>query len=144
MPADKNKAIMREAIERFNDGDLDTYLKIYDEENLVLHGYPPQIPPNFEGVKQFYGMMLAAFPDAQVAFEDMVAEGDEVACRYTFRATHQGEFIGIPPSSNRVTMAGMTILRFANGKCVERWQNADMLGLMGQLGAIPAPEGAEA
>lgn len=144
MPADENKATMREAIGHFNEGDLDAYLKIYDEESLALHGYPPQLPPDFEGVKQFYGMMFAAFPDAKVDLEGVVAEGDEVACRYTFRATHRGEFMGVPPSGNRVTMAGMTILRFANGKCVERWQNADMLGLMQQLGAIPAPEGAEA
>lgn len=143
MPADENKAVMREAIQKFNAGDLAGYLEIYDE-SLVLHGYPPQLSPDFEGVKQFYDMLFVAFPDARVDFEDLVSEGDEVACRYTFRASHRGEFMGVPPSGNRVTMSGITILRFANGKCVERWQNADMLSLMQQIGAIPASEGAEA
>lgn len=144
MSAEDNKAIMQRAIEKFNRGDLAEYLDIYDEESLVIHGYPPELPPNFEGVKQFYGMMLSAFPDTNVTFEEMVAEGEEVACRYTFRATHRGDFLGIPPSGNRVEMGGMTILRFEGGKCVERWQNADMMGLMQQIGAIPAPETAEA
>lgn len=144
MSAEENKAIMRRAIEKFNEGDLSSYLEIYDDESLVTHGYPPELPPNFEGVKQFYDLVFSAFPDTKVTFEELLAEGDEVACRYTFRATHRGDFLGIPPSGNRVEMNGMTILRFEDGKCVERWQNADMMGLMRQLGAIPAPETAEA
>lgn len=74
----------------------------------------------------------------------MVAEGDEVACRYTFRATRRDDFMGIPATGNRVEMGGMTILRLAGGKRVERWRSAGMMGLMGQLGAIPAPQTEEA
>lgn len=143
MSAEENKTISRRAVENINRGDLDAYLQLYDE-SVVLHGYPPQIPPNFEGATMFYGALLGGLPDAQVIIEDLLAEGDEVAVRFTLRGTHQGELMGVPATGKQLAMAGTAILRFANGKCVERWQNADDLGLMQQLGAIPAPEAAGA
>lgn len=143
MSAEENKAITQRAIERFNGGDLAGYLDLYDK-SLVIHGYPPELPPNFEGIKQFYDALMPAFPDARVTGEDMVAEGDEVAYRFTFRGTNRGEFMGIPATGEQVTVSGIAICRFADGKCVERWMSADMLGMMQQLGVIPAPEATEA
>ncbi len=70
----------------------------------------------------------------------MFAEGDEVACRFTRRAAHGGEFNGIPATGRRVELKGITILRFANGRCVERWSQADFMGMLRQLGVVPAPE----
>lgn len=70
----------------------------------------------------------------------MVAEGDGLAARYTVRATHRDEFMGVPVTGKRVTFEGITILRLEGGKCAKRWQSADMLGLMQQLGAVPVPE----
>ncbi len=69
----------------------------------------------------------------------MVTEGEKLACRFTFRGSHRGAFLGVPPTGKQVTMAGITVLHFVNGKCVERWNNADMLGLMQQLGVVPPP-----
>jgi predicted ester cyclase len=69
--------------------------------------------------------------------EDMIAEGDKVAYRCTFRGTHQGEFMGIPPTGKVVTYTCIYIDRFAGGKWVEEWGSIDLLGLMQQLGAIP-------
>ena len=139
MPAQDNRAIVRDAIERFNDLDNRTgYFELYDPD-IVLHGFPPGLAPGIEGVEQFYGAYWAAFPDVRVTIEDVVGEGGKLAVRYTVRATHQGEFMGIPPTGKRVTFEGITILRFEGGKCVERWQSADMLGLMQQLGAVPTP-----
>ncbi len=85
-------------------------------------------------------MLLEAFPDSQLPVEDQIAEGDKVVTRWTCRATHTGEFQGMPPTGKYTTMTGTTIFRIANGKLVEGWTNADMLGLLQQLGAIPAPE----
>ena len=63
------------------------------------------------------------------------AEGDEVAARYVVYGTHQGEFMGIAATGKQITRAGITILHFRNGKCVERWSQADTLGMLRQLGA---------
>ncbi|MGH3086986.1 MAG: ester cyclase [Rubrobacteraceae bacterium] len=143
MSANENKAVLRSAIKEFNEGNLEGYLAHYDE-SLVTHGYPPELPANLDGIKAFYAMMFSAFTDANVELHEVLSEGDEVAARYTFRAKHTGDFMGIPPTNKEVSMGGITILRLRDGKIVERWQNADLMGLMQQLGAIPAPEGAEA
>jgi predicted ester cyclase len=81
----------------------------------------------------------AAFPGNQLALDDVVAEGEQVACRFTVQGVHRGDLQGIPPTGKDVRVDGITILRFAGGKCVERWNQADFLGLLHQLGAIPAP-----
>ena len=71
----------------------------------------------------------------------MVGEGDCVACHYTLRATHTGEFLGIPATGKDIEMTGQTILRFDGEQCVERWNTGDLLGLLQQLGAAPAGSG---
>ena len=135
MSTEDNKAILQRAMDNFTKGNRDAYLALYDA-NCVLHGYGLA---GIESIKQFYHGFWTAFPDAHLTSEDMIAEGDKVACRFVLHATHQGEFMGVPATGKRVTFTGTTILRFAGGKCVERWSNADFLGLMQQLGAIPAP-----
>ena len=95
---------------------------------------------DLEGVKQFYEMLWGAFPDVEVTIEELVGEGETVAFRGAhFRGTHQGEFMGVAPSGNQVTIGVQNFYRFRGGKVVERWTNPDMLGLMVQIGAIPAP-----
>lgn len=139
MSPEENKAVLRRAIERFNDPeDRKGYFELYDPD-IVLHGFPPGLAPGIEGAEQFYTAYWAAFPDVRVTIEDVVDEGGKLAARYTVRATHEGGFMGVPATGKRVTFDGMTILRFEGGKCVERWQSADMLGLMQQLGAVPTP-----
>ena len=137
MLAEENKAYVRRALERFNEGDLNAYLELYHPD-AVLHDLG--IEPGFDNIRRFYQGYVAAFPDGHVAIEDLVAEGDKVTCRYTFTGTHQGSLMGIPPTGKRVSINGITILRFAGGRCVERWTQVDFLGLMQQLGVIPAPE----
>jgi predicted ester cyclase len=135
-----NRAILQRAVENFNRADNRTgYFDLYDD-NVVLHGFSPGLAPGVEGVKQFYGALWAAFPDCRLTIDDLISEGDRIAVRYTLSGTHQREFMGIPPTSKHISLAGFTILRFPGGKCVERWRNqANRLGLMQQLGAIPAP-----
>lgn len=91
-----------------------------------------------EGYKQFYATLRKAFPDLQVTVEDQIAEGDRVVTRWTARGTHEGEFQGIPPSGQHGAITGITIDRVADGKVVECWTNADDLGMLRLLGAIPA------
>ena len=83
--------------------------------------------------------MHTAFPDIQMNVEDMIAEADKVVARVSVSGTHQGEFMGIDPTGNRVAITGIDILRIADGKIVEHWGNFDDLGMMQQLGVIPEP-----
>lgn len=92
-----------------------------------------------EGVKGYFSMLRTGFPDIEFTIEDQVAEEDRVATRWTACATHTGTFQGIPPTGKQGAVSGITINRVANGKIVEGWTNLDELGLMQQLGVIPAP-----
>ncbi len=83
-------------------------------------------------------MYLTAFPDLHFTIEDIVAEGDTVVVRSTARGTHQGELMGIPLTGKQVAVSGISITRIANGKAVEEWFNGDDLGLLQQLGVVPA------
>lgn len=139
MSTEKYKSIVKRALEHFSQGNLDAYLELYST-NPALHYLPPGLPPGLEGARLFYGGFLAGFPDSQLSADDMIVDDNKVAVRYTLQATHQGEFMNIPPTNKRVTICGITILRFEGDKVVERWSEADFLGLMQQLGVIPAPE----
>jgi steroid delta-isomerase-like uncharacterized protein len=92
-----------------------------------------------EGHKRFFVALRRAFPNLQITIEDQVAEGEKVVTRGTARATHQTDFMGIPPTGKQVVMNGIDIDRVVNGKLVECWTKSDDLGLLQQLGAIPAP-----
>jgi predicted ester cyclase len=85
-------------------------------------------------------MFATAFTDNEFLVEELVAEGDMVCVRGTWSALHHAELNGIPATGERVTLGFMIMNRFANGKIVENWEQADMLGLMQQLGVIPAPQ----
>lgn len=135
MSAEDNKAILERAREQWNAQDGPGYLALYDA-SATLHGYPG-LEPDPDGIRRFYEAFWAAFPGSQLTFEDMIAEDNKVAMRFTVRATHLGEFQGIPPSGRQVTLEGITILRFVAGKCVERWNQADFPGLLSTL-ATPA------
>jgi predicted ester cyclase len=88
-------------------------------------------------------MFRAAFSDAQITVDDQIAEGDKVASRWTGRGTHDGELMGVPPSGRQVTVDGLVVSRVANGKVVEEWVNWDTLGMLQQVGAVPAPAQAQ-
>ena len=97
-------------------------------------------PMNREAFVQFQGVILSAFPDFAPTLEDQIAEGDKVVNRLVFHGTHKGDFQVIPPTGKRVTITAITIERVAGGKIVEHWIDFDALGMMQQLGAVPAPE----
>jgi predicted ester cyclase len=139
MTTDDNKAVVRQFVEGtqnfFQTGDLSGLDEVC-APNFVHHG--PGMPPDLEGFKQMAPMFRAAFSDVEVTLEDLFAEGDRVVDRITVRLTHTGEFMGVPPSGKRVEMQEMHIARIVDGKIEERWTQFDMLGLLQQIGAIPA------
>jgi len=136
MPTEENKDRVRRALDHFNRSDLEGYLALYAAD-AVLHDFG--IEPGVENIRLFYQGFLHAFPDTHITIEDLIATEDRIAERITLRATHMGNFQGIPATGRPITMAGITILRFQDGQCVERWTQGDFLGLMQQIGAIPAP-----
>ncbi len=144
MATEENKAIVQRFNELFGEfwrtGDADVLDEVVAPE-FVYH--QPLTPPDLEGFKQFLPMFRNAFPDMNYTVEDLFAEGDKVADRITWQATHQGELMGIPPTGNSVTVTDMHISRIAEGKIVERWGQGDNLGLMQQLGAVPPSGGAQ-
>jgi predicted ester cyclase len=97
-----------------------------------------------DGLKGFAGTFRESFPDWHSTFEELVAEGDRVAERWTGRGTHQGELQGIPPTGKRVEVPGSVFYRIVGGKIVEFRGQLDMMGLMQQLGVTAPPQQAEA
>lgn len=113
-------------------------------DELVAAGassHDPAMPKQIigpEGVKEAARGYREAFPDLRMTAEEVVAQDDLVAVRWTARGTHQGELFGIAPTGKEATVTGMTIDRWSGGKIAESWTNWDTLGLLQQLGAVPA------
>jgi steroid delta-isomerase-like uncharacterized protein len=139
MSIEENKALVRHAYEETNKGKEATMAAL---EELYAPAYVYHGPGVFgdmdrAAMKQMMAAFFTAFPDMHVTVEDLIAEGDKVVSRYTFRGTHQGEIMGVPTTGKVVTLTGIIISRVAGGKVVEDWESVDMLGFLQQLGAIP-------
>ena len=97
------------------------------------------LPPNVYGVKGSIAFLRAAFPDLRLTIEELMANGDRTWARITARGTHQGTFMGAPPTGKPFAITVMDECRFENGRIVEHWGVADQLALMAQIGALPRP-----
>lgn len=142
MSTEETKAVVSRVMERLDQRDLDAVIEL-STPDAAWHGFAPQTLDS-DGYKQFMSALLDAFPDSRFPVDDMISEGDKAAARHTFHGTQRGEFQGIPATGNLVTVPATATFHVADGKVVEVWLNADFLGLMQQLGAIPAPEPAGA
>ena len=136
MSTEDNKALVHRAYEGFNQRNLAVFNELCAPD-LVFHNASTTIK-GLEASMQVLSMLLTAFPDARFTVEDVIAEGDRVASRYTFRGTHQGDLMGIAPTGKQVTVTGIIINRIVDGKSAEGWLNFDALGMVQQLGALPA------
>jgi steroid delta-isomerase-like uncharacterized protein len=88
--------------------------------------------------KPFVVALRNAFPDMKVVIDQTIEQGDKVVARWTSTMTHKGEFLGFAPTGKKATITGTSIQRISNGKIVEGWDNWDQLGLLVQIGAVPA------
>jgi predicted ester cyclase len=125
--------------EVFNRGNISLIDELFAPDFVEHEELPPGIPAGREAVKHFSTMFRSAFPDLKAAMDDMIAEGDKVVARGTWSGTHKGEFMGIAPTGKSVSFGVIDIVRIAGGKFVEHWGQIDNLGMMQQLGVIPAP-----
>ncbi|MBX3085480.1 MAG: ester cyclase [Anaerolineae bacterium] len=135
MSTEQNKALVRKFEELINSRDLDTALTLLSPD-FADHTPAVGLPPGIEGVRAFFTMQFAAFPDSHSISLDIIAEGDKVVHRMSNEGTHQDEFLGIPATGKRVAMTHIDIWRIADGKLAEHWVEADMMGMMQQLGVV--------
>jgi predicted ester cyclase len=137
MGVQEHKDAIERAIELWNAHD-ERYFEIYTED-VVAHGFPPDVPPNIEGIRGMFGQMWAAFPDIRGDLEQVVAEGDAAAVRFLISGTHEGEFMGVAPTGKRIELEVMAMLRFDDeAKIAERWTRMDEVALLTQLGLMPS------
>lgn len=138
MSVEQNKALVREFADLVNTRNLDAAMALFSPDFLDR---TPQagLPSGIEGVRLFYSMLFAAFPDGTTTSQDIIAEGDKVAHRMSGEGTHRGVYLGVPPTGRHVTWSAIDIWRIVDGKLAEHWMEADRLGVMQQLGLIPPP-----
>ena len=135
--SEANKALARDSWEKtVNHRDLDAIEEFYAPD-FVWHE-PDQDIRGYEQGRQFASTFFDAFPDINITVEDAIAEGDQVATRYTIRGTHRGETEEFgPPTERQMELEGITIHRIEDGKIVEEWERYDNLSVMQQLGLVP-------
>ena len=136
MSTEDNKALTRRAFDALNQQNWSDFYELVGPD-IVFH-VASTTDQGREAYKQFISMYYTAFPDLHFIVEDLIAEGDTVVARYTGHGTHQGDLMGIAPTGKQVAVTNILITRFANDKAIEQWLNFDALGMLQQLGVIPA------
>jgi predicted ester cyclase len=137
-----NKASFRRLQDATNTGDVELIAKTIDElvdPDAVIHTPLPIEATGAKLLKEVFGRLLRAYPDLHITVEDLIEEGDKIVSRQTVTGTHQGEYMGLPPSGRPVTYNEIFIVRFAGGRIAETWGIVDVFSQMKQLGAIPGP-----
>jgi len=136
MSVEENKALVRRYMEEtFNQGNLSVIDQLASSDFVYHHATGRDLSK--EAYKKMSIMTQNAFPDVYMEIDDLFAEGDKVACRFTITATHKGEYQGIPPTGKKITFQGINIFRIADSKIAEIWSRLNLLGMMQQLGVIP-------
>jgi len=138
MSTESSKAVVQRFRDALNAGDLDGAFAVF-APNAIVHMQSAPEPLTKEGFKQLGQLILSAFTGGVATVEDMIADGDKVVSRLTFRGTHTGDLMGIPPTGKSVTISETIIDQIADGKIVESWRLFDQMTMMQQLGVIHGP-----
>jgi steroid delta-isomerase-like uncharacterized protein len=134
--SDNNKALVQRWFDEvWNSGRAEAIDEMFASEG-VAHGLAAEKMHGPGGFKAFHASFRGAFPDVRVHIDDMVAEGDQVAYRFTATGTHSGGQLGFAATNRPMNIQGMGFVRIANGMIVEGWNVLDQLGMMSQLGAV--------
>ncbi len=139
MSTQANKAIVRRMLDEMNNqGNIRIIDELVAPDFFEHEDPPPGVPRDREGVKQVFTMYHSAFSDIDASINDMIAEDDKVVVFMMVQATQIGEFAGIPPAGKRIAVHVLDIFRVADGQVKEHWGVTDRLGMLQQLGVIPA------
>lgn len=141
MSTEENKNILRRYLEEAWQKGNETVLRETVDPNLIDHAPLPNLPQGLEGQRRAIQLIHSAFKNIQINIDSLVAEGDRAADHWVFTGVHKGDFMGIPATGKSVTITGSDVVRFAGGKIAEVWHVEDYLGLMQQLGVMPAATG---
>lgn len=132
---EENKQLVRKFIEAYNERKLELI------DNFVASDYIDHSNNvDRDGLKQLFSLGLKAFPDWHETIEDIIAEGDKVWVRLSYTGTHEGEFMGLPPTGNKITSKAVDIYRIVNGKLAEYWNVTDNLRIFKEVGAVEVTE----
>ena len=132
-----NKKVYRRIIEAMNTGDEATFVSLLAED-CIDHDPIPRQEKGAAGFRTWMRTVRTAFPDFNGTIGELLAEGDLIAARVTWRGTHGGTFLGVEPTGRSVSFQAMHIMRFSGGCAVEWWGTADLYGALHQLGATVA------
>ena len=136
----EEKALISQVFEEvWNRGKLDMADALYAATFVAHNPGNPGQAPGPQGVKDYVAQARNDFPDLHFTVEEQIAEGALVTTRWTLRAIHQREVVGVAPTGRQLTVTGISLWRITGGKIVEEWAEWDQLGLLQQIGAIPAP-----
>lgn len=127
MSTEANKVLVRRYREAHNTNNL-ALLDEFVATDIKCHSGMPGLPSGLQGGKMVHRTFLAAFPDGHVTTEDLIAEGDQVVERFSFRGTNTGLLMHTPATGKKVTFSGVSVFRIANGKIVEHWGTHDAFG----------------
>ena len=138
MSSETNIAALERMAELVNTGNLDALDEVVDA-NAVDHDPAPGQGTGPQGFKDFFSALRTAFPDLALEPVTVFADDEHVAMAYTINGTQDGEFQGIPATGKRISARGVEIVKFRDGRLIERWGSSDELGIMAQLGMKLAP-----
>lgn len=134
---EENKEIVRR-LDAIWQGDLEIVDELVAEDFFNHNPIVPDAPPGPEGFKQNVSALRTAFPDIDFTTEEIIAEGDKVVFRAVGHGTHEGKLMGVEPTGREVELSGIVIFRIGDGQVVERWAQFDTMGMLRQIGALPA------
>jgi steroid delta-isomerase-like uncharacterized protein len=135
MPPQENIDALQRSWIRLKLRDIEGFLALYSN-SVIHHGYSSRIRPGVSGLREHYTTLLKGLPDLRIEVEDIIAEGEKVAHRFTFFGTHRGELLGIPATGKQISASGMQINLFSGGKCIEVWSVHDSYRFLAQIGAV--------
>jgi steroid delta-isomerase-like uncharacterized protein len=138
MSTEKNKLVMNRFVEFINTADenlAEELISVNAKFHVPGRPEPMQGPAGYLAI---IGMMRSGFPDIQWTLEETIVEGDKVAARFVMRGTHRGSFLGVPPTGKSIAVQAMNFYRLSNGQFIEEHGMPDMMGLMQQIGGLPA------
>jgi predicted ester cyclase len=139
MDITQNKARVCRFVDEYQTGADERALFEIIHPDVIDHSRPPGISPGIEGVREQFDGFREAFSGFRATVLQQIAEGDLVVTHKVFTGRHEGVFAGVPPTGRDVEIVVIDIVRIADGRIVEHWNCVDRLGLMMQLGAMPAP-----
>ncbi len=136
-PTEANRLLMQRFVQFINTADVQLATELVSPKAIFFVPGRPDPLSGPAGYLEIINMMRSGFPDIQWTLEETIAEGDNIVARYTMRGTHQGAFMGIPPTNKKIAVQALNIYRFSNGQICEELGQPDLLGLLQQIGGLP-------